>query len=161
MLQGLVKLIRHMDGLTAPASTAHMADLISGADVTREDMVNACRFNDVTYARTTLAKGEWYQLLVICWRSGQCSPIHDHEGSNCAVRIVDGIATETTFREVGAGVVEVVETRELAANQLSTANNTDIHVIENLQPDRDLVTLHLYSPPLRMNYFNLAGDIQS
>ena len=157
MLQGLVKMIRHMDGLTGPASTEHMADLISQANVTREDMINACKFSDKTYARTTLAKSDWYQLLVICWKYGQASPIHDHEGSNCAVRIVDGVATETTFSEVGNGVVEEVAKRELKKNELCTANHDDIHLIENLQADQELVTLHLYSPPLRMNYFQVAG----
>ncbi|MFK7817639.1 MAG: cysteine dioxygenase family protein [Planctomycetaceae bacterium] len=157
MLQGLVRLIRHMDGLTGPATTEQMAELISHANVTRDDMINACKFNDKTYARTTLAKSDWYQLLVICWKYGQASPIHDHEGSSCAVRIVDGVATETMFAEVGDGVVEPMGKRELFKDQLTTANDTDIHVIENLQQRKELVTLHLYSPPLRMNYFNLTG----
>ena len=133
------------------------AQLISKANVTREDMINACRFSDKTYARTTLAKSDWYQLLVICWKYGQASPIHDHEGSNCAVRIVDGVATETTFREIGNGVVEPVCKRELKTDDLCTANHSDIHLIENLQPNRELVTLHLYSPPLNMNYFQRVG----
>ena len=150
-------MIRHMDGLTGPASTEHMAGLISQANVTRDDMLNACKFSERTYARTTLAKSEWYQLLVIFWKSGQASPIHDHEGSNCAVRIVDGVATETTFRDIGDGIVEPIETRELKKDELCTAHHSDIHVIENQQPGQELVTLHLYSPPLRMNYFNLAG----
>ena len=157
MLQGLVKMIRHMDGLTGPATTEQMAELISKANVTREDMLNACKFSERTYARTTLAKSNWYQLLVICWKYGQASPIHDHEGSNCAVRIVDGTATETTFHEIADGVVEPIGTRELNRDELSTANDREIHVIENLQPNRELVTLHLYSPPLRMNYFQRIG----
>ena len=121
MLQGLVRLIRHMDGLTGPATTEHMADLISQANVTRDDLVNACKFSERTYARTTLAKSDWYQLLVICWKQGQASPIHDHEGSNCAVRIIDGVATETVFSEVGDGIVEPVSKRELSKDQLATA----------------------------------------
>lgn len=153
MLQGLVRMIRHMDGLTGPADPATMARLISEAHVTRDDMINACKFSDKTYARNTLAKSDWYQLLVICWRYGQASPIHDHEGSNCAVRIVDGIATETLFEEISPGFVEPISRRELQPNELSTAQDTEIHVIENLQPNRELVTLHLYSPPLQMNYF--------
>lgn len=157
MLQGLVKMIRHMDGLTEAATTEHMADLISRANVTRQDLINACKFSDKTYARNTLAKSDWYQLLVICWRYGQGSPIHDHEGSNCAVRIVDGIATETMFEDLGNGLVEPVCTRELNADELCTANDRDIHVIENRQPDKELITLHLYSPPLQMNYFRRVG----
>ncbi len=158
MLRGLVKLIRHMDGLNAPATMQEMSELLSAAHVTRQDMLNACHFSDRVYARTLLAKSQWYQLLVICWRSGQASPIHDHEGSNCVVRIVDGVATETMFREVQPGIVEATAQRELHANELSTANDKQIHLIENQQPSRELVTLHLYSPALQMNYFDRVGD---
>ena len=87
MLRGLVKLISHMDGLTGPAELGKMKALLQEANVTREDMVVACKFNDVSYARNLLAKSPWYQLLVICWRHGQSSPIHDHFGSSCGVRV--------------------------------------------------------------------------
>ena len=39
----------------------------------------------------------WYQAWVMCWRNGQRSPIHDHKGSSCAVRVLRGTLTETLF----------------------------------------------------------------
>ena len=60
-----------MDGLTGPADLDKLEELLRHANVTREDMVVACKFNDVSYARNMLAKSNWYQLLVICWRYGQ------------------------------------------------------------------------------------------
>ncbi len=85
MLTGLVKLIRYMDGLDGPANPQAIHRLLAAADVTRRDILDACKFSDLTYARNMLAKSPWYQLLVLCWRGGQCSPIHDHEGSACGV----------------------------------------------------------------------------
>ena len=97
MLRGLVKLIGYMDGLTCRADLTIVEELLREANVERNDMVEACKFSTQNYARTMLAKGPWYQLLVICWREGQSSPIHDHFGSACGVRVVDGVATETLF----------------------------------------------------------------
>ena len=161
MLRGLVKLIRRMDGLTGPAEMAEVQQLLLLADVQREDLVQACKFNDVTYARNLLSKSPWYELLIICWRHGQCSPIHDHEGSVCGVRIVDGIATETIYREVGPGLVEQSGVRQFERGSVCVTSDRDIHLIQNLQPGHDLITLHLYSPPLSMNYYELAANRQS
>ena len=52
MLRGLVKLISHMDGLQRPPDMATLRRLLSEADVTPADMKVACKFNDVSYART-------------------------------------------------------------------------------------------------------------
>ncbi|MEC9094495.1 MAG: cysteine dioxygenase family protein [Planctomycetota bacterium] len=153
MLRGLVKLISYMDGLTAPAELAVVERLLREANVTREDMVVACKFNEVDYARNLLAQSPWYQLLVICWKFGQSSPIHDHPGSCCGVRVVDGVATETLFSETRSGFVKPVETLQHQKNDVCVTSDDDIHLITNEQSQSDLITLHLYSPPLQMSFY--------
>ena len=155
MLRGLVKLISYMDGLSGPADLQKIAKLLRDANVTREDMVVACKFNDVSYARNELAKSDWYQLLVICWKSGQSSPIHDHVGSACGVRVIDGIATETIYEETRNGFVRPLKKHSYAKDNVCVTSDRDIHLITNEQPDQDLVTLHLYTPYLQMNYYEL------
>ena len=73
MLKGLVKLIRYMDGLSGPADLQRIDQLLREADVDRDDLVQACNFNDVNYARTMFSQSPWYQLLVICWRRAKLS----------------------------------------------------------------------------------------
>lgn len=155
MLRGLVKLISHMDGLTGPADLGKMKALLNQANVTRQDMVVACKFNEVSYARNLLAKSPWYQLLVICWRQGQTSPIHDHYGSSCGVRVIDGIATETHFTETRPGFVRPRQTITYQKDEVCVTSGNDIHLITNEHPQLDLITLHLYSPPLQMNFYEL------
>jgi cysteine dioxygenase len=77
------------------------------------------------------------------------------------VRIVDGAATETLYREVGPGLVAPARTRQLERGSVCVTSDRDIHLIQNLGAGQDLVTLHLYSPPLQMNYYDLANDLQS
>jgi cysteine dioxygenase len=153
MLKGLVRLIRKMDGLGEPAELPMIDRLLREADVSRGDMVQACNFSDVNYARTIFAQSPWYQLIVICWRSGQSSAIHDHRGSQCGVRVIAGIATETVYERTAAGRVRPVREVEYHQDDVCTTSDTGIHVISNRRPETDRVTLHLYSPPLRMSYY--------
>lgn len=40
-----------------------------------------CFFNEVRYARNLVERNQYFELIVICWKAGQQSPIHNHEGS--------------------------------------------------------------------------------
>ena len=106
-----------------------------------------------------LGKGRYlsYQALALCWRNGQRSPIHNHRGSACGVKVLRGVATETVFVRAPNGMVVPTGSRELAAGFICGSFDEDIHQVSNLQAnDGDLVTLHIYSPPLlRMDMFSL------
>jgi cysteine dioxygenase len=150
-----------MDGLEGPAEMPMIDKYLREADVTRDDMVQACNFSEVNYARTIFAQSPWYQLIVICWRSGQSSAIHDHRGSQCGVRVIDGIATEINYEQTRPGFVRPRQEVEYRTNDVCTTSDTGIHVICNRRPESDLVTLHLYSPPLRMTFYQEeAADAQ-
>ena len=157
MLRGLVRLIRYMDGLTTRADLRIVEELLREANVERDDMVEACKFSTQNYARNEIAKSPWYQLLVICWRSGQCSKIHDHRGSACGVRVVDGFATETLYEETAPGLVRPVSELQHSRGEVCVTSDADIHLITNEQADQDLITLHLYSPPLKMRFYERAA----
>jgi cysteine dioxygenase len=36
-------------------------------------------FNDIKYARNLVDKTERLELILLCWKAGQVSPIHNHE----------------------------------------------------------------------------------
>lgn len=158
MLKGLVRLIRYMDGLAEPADLSTIERLLREAEVNRDDLVQACNFSDANYARTVFAQSPWYQLIVICWRSGQGSPIHDHCGSQCCVRVVDGTASETVYERATEGGVRAVREVEYHKDDVCTTSNDGMHVIRNRRQDTDLVTLHLYSPPLQMTYYGAESS---
>ena len=52
-----------------------------------EDVAEFAEFSKEAYRRNLVREGEWYHLLVICWGSGQRSPIHNHAESTCAFKI--------------------------------------------------------------------------
>src|SRR2546423_1301874 len=49
------------------------------------------------YARNLIARSSFAELLMLCWRSGQRTPIHDHGGSVGVVMLIEGLLTETMY----------------------------------------------------------------
>lgn len=137
--------------------TAMMADL----DVTMDDVRPYAHFNEETYQRNLMREGPAYAALVLCWRNGQRSPIHDHRGSSCGVRVLAGAMVETTYDRTPDGMIYVTGSNRLSAGQVCGSEDLDIHQVCNLQPDgQDLVTLHVYSPPLMKMGVYSPGDAQ-
>lgn len=113
-------------------------------------------FADRSYARNLIARGPFAELLLLCWRPGQRTPIHDHGGSIGVVMVCEGLLTETMYERAAEGHVRPNNTYRRAPNAITGADVPDIHQLLNLQPPgNDLVTLHCYAPPLtELNYYS-------
>ena len=125
--------------------------------LTLRDLASYLTFNPLRYVRNRLHDGPAYQALVLCWCNGQRSPIHNHRGSHCGVKVLRGVATETIFAKAPNGLIVPVRSRDLPQGHVCASADEDIHQVSNLQAGgADLVTLHIYSPPLlRMDVFSL------
>ena len=132
-------------------------DWFGEVGVTTEDVADYLIFSPERYVRNLLHAGPAYQALVLCWRNGQRSPIHNHHGSHCGVNVLRGVATETLFERAPNGLIYPVRSRDLPPGHVCASSDDDIHQMSNLQGGgADLVTLHVYSPPLlRMDMFSL------
>ena len=145
----LAPLCSFLDSLTARASVADLQAQLQSAAVTVNDVAEFARFSEHRYLRNLVHEGEHYHLLVLCWRSGQRSPIHDHAGSTCGLRILRGTATETVFERSPGGLIKPVCSEDYCVGDVSVSSDDFIHQVSNLQAQgQDLVTLHVYSPPL-------------
>lgn len=106
-------------------------------------------FSKRKYARNLIARSPYAELLMLCWRSGQRTPIHDHGGSIGVVMVAEGCLTETMYEHTPEGRVRPYNTNRWSPGAITGAAVPDIHCLMNLQPEgRDLVTLHCYAPPL-------------
>ncbi|MBW7906842.1 MAG: cysteine dioxygenase family protein [Phycisphaerae bacterium] len=123
--------------------------MLEEAPLSLEDLAPWLRFGRESYQRNLIHQGPGYHALALCWRSGQRSPIHDHRGSACGLRVVSGVMSETVFDRTPEGHIYPTHTHVVRAGQVCATYDMDIHQVSNLQPPgRDLVTLHIYSPPL-------------
>jgi cysteine dioxygenase len=149
MSHSLQCLFRYLDGLRGQAELAELTTMVASLALGCEDLAEFVRFSDQAYARNLVRTGAWYSVLVLCWKNGQRSPIHDHAGSNCCVRVLSGVLTETRFEFAPNGQVQADGSHDYGPGCVLASADLDLHQVSNLQAgDAQLVTLHVYSPPL-------------
>lgn len=150
-------LLEYLDHLGRVADLATLERLLKELDLTRADIEPACLFKDEKYQRNLIRQTDWYELVCLCWKSGQRTQIHDHAGSSCAFLVVEGVATEVRFERTPSGLICPAWTKHHAPGYVCASDEADIHQVANIQPaGEDVVTLHCYSPQLRnFNVYSL------
>ena len=149
MAMHLSQLLDRMDRFHQRVPLEDLTAWLNELSIAFEDVQSCVRYGEATYQRNPLRLSPAYHALVLCWRNGQRSPIHDHRGSSCAVRVLCGVATETQFERSANGLIYPTFSRELTEGSVCGSQDADIHQMSNLQPgSAPLVTLHIYSPPL-------------
>ena len=151
------RLFAYLDGLTSRPRRTELEALLRRLDLGAEDLAGWVHFSPRSYQRNLVRAGDWYHLWVMCWRNGQRSPIHDHAGSVCGVRILAGTATVTRFEFAANGQVKATASDDCPPGSVVATADDDLHQVSNLLAgNADLVTLHVFSPPLlRMGTYSL------
>lgn len=155
----LTKLVETLDNAEGRVPLDSLVRIVGNLELTLADVNDFLHFEDRQYSRNLIHRSDHYELLCLCWKSGQRSPIHDHQGTSCVVRVLKGILTNTDFERVPAGYVKAAGSWDMACGSVEGRQDDEIHQVSNLQPaGYDLITLHVYSPPLtRMNVFTLEA----
>ncbi len=147
--QSLAELVEALEALQTLPSLEQLDSWLENSAIKREDLLPYIGFKDGNYWRHRVCRNDFAEMLVLCWRPGQRTPIHDHNGSQGAVMIYEGLMWETTFNfNPGTGLA-YKSGREYRGGQVTAAAVPDIHQLGN--PDvsgQDLITIHIYSPPL-------------
>jgi len=163
MTSSLGRVLEELDAWPKRIPLPELERALGGLSVTLDDVRPFLKFGDETYRRNLLHAGPAYQALVLCWRNGQRSPIHDHRGSSCGVRIIHGTALETVFERAKNRMIYAVRSQEMRPGLICATQDDDIHQVSNLADDGgDLITLHIYSPALLQmgTYSLLDADMQ-
>jgi cysteine dioxygenase len=148
-------LLGELDSYDGPIPLEKIVELLQRTNLFVQDMGSYGVFREDRYSRNLIREKPNYEVYCMCWRSGQRSTIHDHQGSLCAVRVLDGIMTNIDFEAVGPRQARPTRSHMYYPGAIDGRIESDIHQVANLQPTgEDLMTLHVYSPPLRhMNVY--------
>jgi len=158
-IEALAPLFEYLESLTGRATIEDLDRVMRAVDVTVDDVAEHIRYCDEHYKRNLIREGRWYQAYALCWKSGQRSPIHDHTSTTCGVRVLLGSGVETIYEPSPCGQMMAVRSRPLHVGDICASQDSDTHQISNLQPaGQNLVTLHIYSPPLREFHTYSATD---
>jgi cysteine dioxygenase len=145
----LHSLVKALQSLTTAPSLKQIYDWLEMAEISAEELQPYLGFKEGNYWRHRVFRNEFAEMLVLCWRPGQRTPIHDHNGSHGGVKVYRGMLWETTFTYDAVAGLGYKSAREYAVGAVTGSDVPDIHQLGN--PDvseHDLVTIHVYAPPL-------------
>jgi cysteine dioxygenase len=145
-------LFRCLDAWTTPIPVDVLQRELEAVELSLDEIRAAVASDPLTYVRTLVHTGPAYEALIMCWLPSQHSPVHDHGGSACAVRVVSGAAVETVYTVDGAGLASPVSQSIFARGSVVCSFDADVHSLANaltgVAAGESLVTLHIYSPAL-------------
>ena len=145
----LASLVERLAGLDCRPALADVNSWMRQVEPGRDEVRPYVGFKEGAYARHRVYINDHAELLVLCWRPGQRTPIHDHNGSFGAVRVLRGVMWETLFEMDGGRGLLYKSSREWTPGHVTGADVPDIHQLGNPEVSGlDLVTLHIYAPPL-------------
>jgi len=111
-------------------------------------------WDEKRYTRNLVLKNDVYEMIVICWNTGQQSPIHDHSGSDCFVAFLQG-AAEETYYFIERWKEDPTECPDLRRGDTHEFHEGEVSYIADdialhrLRPvNGRAVSLHIYSPPI-------------
>jgi len=143
------ELIERLNSQTSAPALEEVKSWLASVEISDHDLQPYVGFKEGNYWRHRVCRNDAVEMLVICWRPGQKTPIHDHNGSHGVVRVQQGLMWETNFAFHSEKGLCYATGRECPAGTITGAAKPDIHQLGN--PDvsgQDLITIHVYAPPL-------------
>ena len=163
MASRLDDLFRFLDRQEARPELNDLMVYLSHLDLSGGGLEEFIRFSEGHYQRNLVKAAPNYHVWVMCWKVGQRSPIHDHGNSVCAVRVLRGTATVTHFAWTDSGDIKATHSEDVAVGGVIGTQDGDLHQVSNLQGGgKELITLHIYAPPLlRMGTYSILDATRS
>jgi cysteine dioxygenase len=106
------------------------------------------------YTRNLIYKCDLFELLTVCWETGQTSPVHNHQGQNCWMAVPIGRLAVQNYDLLRSDAKGFCELREAARVVMDPGHpsfvdpDEPIHAVLNLpEYAARAVSLHVYSRP--------------
>jgi cysteine dioxygenase len=142
-------LVEILQSQLTPPSLEQLYYWLQNARIADDELRPYLGFKDRTYWRHLVCRNESVEMLVLCWKPGQRTVIHDHNGAHGAVLVQQGFVWESNFTFNETDGLRYQTGREYVAGQVTGSEVPDIHQLGN--PDvseQNLITIHIYAPPL-------------
>ena len=142
-------LVRRLNSQTSPPSLEALTSWLANVQIEPEDVQSYVGFKEGNYWRHRVCRNAAVEMLVLCWRPGHKTPIHDHNGSHGVVRVHTGTLSETIYKYDAEIGLSLESERECEVGEVTGAGIPDIHRLGNAENSgHDLITVHVYAPPL-------------
>ena len=105
------------------------------------------------YSRTLLHKSDLFEILVLHWKPGCASVIHDHGGAHCWFSVAQGTMKIDNYIRFDsgdqAGFARIgLEGRQTLGPGAIDFRQDDVHLHRCIAGDQAVTTLHVYARPI-------------
>ncbi len=146
---GLKWLVSELDARHELVDETTARRLLEQANLTQRELAPFVEQRSDTYAQHTVVRRETYELMVVTWGPGQESAAHDHPGSLCGLKVVQGTLTEKIYASGPDGQVRLMTVFDVSAGNITIDSGATVRGLANTSASGPpTVTVHLYSPPL-------------
>ncbi len=124
-------------------------NIIRSVDLPTSAFTNYCSWSSECYTRNCIIENEKFELILLCWEEGQKTPIHDHGGEECWVKVIEGEFKETLYKKDDTDTLVSITSIVAKTNDITyMIDFMGYHCLENLSNKRSM-SLHLYAKPIR------------
>jgi len=146
----LAELVRRLDALRPEPTLSNLADALSAVQLTTGDVADFIRPTPRSYHRASVVRRDHYELLILTWMPGQGSVPHDHAGSTSAMQVLQGNASEGSWRIAADGFADLQYETIVPQGEMTAWQDAGVHTVRNPSTNGEvLVTVNVYAPPLR------------
>jgi len=127
-----------------------------------QDWRQYCFPNDIHYTRNLIFANDSFELMILYWKGSQETRIHNHSASRCWMAPLSGEVSESVYIPYLPPGEKAVEDPNVCPDLIITEKSVHkvgdvgfieddigLHKLGNHFTDKDAITLHLYSPPIR------------
>lgn len=137
---------------------ADMRRIVLEAEVKPEDLEPWADFDHPvqdSYGRKLVYKGGHFEIMVMSWRPGDFSTIHDHGYTQWGAVQVFGPAEHATFR-IDDKKISTLARWQMKAGDAIGVHHDLLHQMGNSSTDTFFLSLHVYGEPYDID--NVTGD---
>jgi cysteine dioxygenase len=139
---------------------SQVLELLKKYEMDIQTLKSHSKWNPCRYSRNLILSTPDFSLILVCWDKNSRSPIHNHSGSECYMKCIEGKIVQELYRspcslESTKTLLEPTTEEKLEKLLITTLGqgevchiNDEIGIHRMLNPSSVLpaVTLHLYVP---------------
>src|ERR1700733_6599530 len=136
---GLVWLVGELDACKSVLDEPTARRLLAQANLDRAEVGPYIEQRAASYARRCVVRRENYEVLVLTWSPSQGSVAHDHSGSLCGLKVVQGSLTEQRFEQGPDGQVRKTAATRLGVGEITVDPGVIVHSLANDGDSKELL----------------------
>lgn len=149
-----------IDDLKKSSSNTERVDLIKEAALDIAELGEYHFFGEKSYGRNLIFSNDDFEVILMCWGSGQKSVAHDHNDSFCIMKCLAGSLHEqryvkkktiNTDKKIQQSIMPTIIKKMELNETVSIADNEGLHSLMNKSQDSAACTLHFYFPPIHQS----------